>query len=103
MTCGEKLKDLRHRCAFDTTQIADALGVSEDDVIAIENDTKPITITMLDKFCSLYNCERSYILGDGGGCPDVSRTIKFAENGISLEHVIAINKVLADLNFLRNL
>lgn len=103
MTCGKKLKDLRHRCAFSTTQIADALGVGEDDVIAIENDIKPITTTVLDKFCSLYNCERSYILGDGGGYPDVSRTIKFAENGISLEHVIAINKVLANLNFLRNL
>ena len=103
MTCGEKLKDLRHRCAFSTTQIADALGVSEDDIIAIENDTKPITTTVLDKFCSLYNCERSYILGDGGNYPDVSRTIKFAENGISLENVIAINKVLAGLNFLRNL
>ena len=103
MTCGKKLKDLRHRCAFSTTQIADALGVSEDDVIAIENDTKPITTTVLDKFCSLYNCERSYILGDGGDYPDVSRTIKFAENGISLDHIIAINKILANLNFLRNL
>lgn len=103
MTCGEKLKDLRHHCTFSTAQIADALGVSEDDVIAIESDKKPPTTTMLDKFCSLYNCERSYILGDGGNYPDVSRTIKFAENGISLENVIAINKVLADLNFLRNL
>lgn len=102
MTCGKKLKDLRHRCAFDTAQIADALGVSEDDIIAIESDKKPITTTMLDKFCSLYNCECSYILGDGV-YPDVSRTIKFAKNGISLENVIAINKVLADLNFLRNL
>ena len=102
MTCGKKLKDLRHRCAFDTTQVADALGISEDDIIAIESDKKPLTTTVLDKFCSLYNCERSYILGDGV-YPDVSRTIKFAENGISLEHVIAINKVLADLNFLRNL
>lgn len=103
MMCGEKLKDLRHRCAFNTAQIADVLGVSEDDIIAIESDKKFLTTTMLDKFCSLYNCERSYILGDGGGYPDVSRTIKFAENGISLENVIAINKVLAGLNFLRNL
>lgn len=103
MTCGRKLKDLRHRCSFDITQIADALGVSEDDVIAIENDTKPLTTTMLDNFCSLYNCERSYILGNGGSYPDVSKTIKFAENRISLKNVIAINKVLANLNFLRNL
>lgn len=103
MTYGKKLKDLRHRCAFSTAQIADALGVSEDDVIAIENDKKPITTTVLDKFCSLYNCERSYILSDGGDYPDVSRTIKFAENGISLDHIIAINKILANLNFLRNL
>lgn len=103
MTCGRKLKDLRHRCAFSTAQIADALGVSEDDVIAIENDTKPITTTVLDEFCSLYNCERSYILSDGGNYPDVSRTIKFAENGISLDHIIAINKIFANLNFLRNL
>lgn len=103
MTCGKKLKDLRHRCAFSTTQIADALGISEDDVIAIENDKKPLTTTMLDSFCSLYNCERSYILGDGGSYPDVSKTVKFAENGISLKNVIAINKVLANLNFLRNL
>lgn len=103
MTYGEKLKDLRHRCAFSTTQIADALGVSEDDVIAIENDKKPLTTTVLDSFCSLYNCERGYILGDGGSYPDVSRTIKFAENGISLKNVIAINKVLANLNFLRDL
>lgn len=102
MTCGEKLKDLRHRCAFSTTQIADVLGVSEDDVIAIESDKKFLTTTMLDKFCSLYNCERSYILSDGV-YPDVSRTIKFAENGISLDHIIAINKILANLNFLRNL
>lgn len=103
MTCGKKLKDLRHRCAFDTAQVADALGVSEDDIIAIESDKKPLTTTVLDKFCSLYNCERSYILGDGGSYPDVSRTIKFAENGISLDHIIAINKILANLNFLRNL
>lgn len=103
MTCGQKLKDLRHRCTFSTTQIADALGVSEDDIIAIESDKKPLTTTMLDNFCSLYNCERSYILGDDGSCPDVSKTVKFAENGISLEHVIVINKVLANLNFLRNL
>lgn len=103
MTYGKKLKNLRHRCAFSTTQIADALGVSEDDVIAIESGKKPLTTTVLDSFCSLYNCERSYILGDGGGYPDVSRTIKFAENGISLDHIIAINKILANLNFLRNL
>lgn len=103
MTYGKKLKDLRHRCAFSTTQVADALGISEDDIIAIENDKKPPTTTVLDNFCSLYNCERSYILGDGRDYPDVYRTIKFAENGISLDHIIAINKVFASLNFLRNL
>ena len=103
MTCGKKLKGLRHHCAFSTAQVADALGVSEDDIIAIESDKKPPTTTMLDKFCSLYNCERSYILGDGRGYSDVSRTIKFAENGVSLNHIIAINKILANLNFLRNL
>lgn len=103
MMCGKKLKDLRHRCAFNTAEVADALGISEDDVIAIENNKKPITTTMLDRFCSLYGCDNSYIFGDENSYCNTSNTVKFVEGGVDLENIMIINKVLANLNFLRNL
>lgn len=103
MMCGKKLKDLRHRCAFNTAEVADALGISEDDVIAIENDEKSITTTMLDRFCSLYGCDNSYIFGDENSYCNTSNTVKFVEGGVDLENIMIINKVLANLNFLRNL
>lgn len=103
MTCGQKLKDLRHRCAFSTAEVADALGISEDDVISIENGKKSITTTMLDRFCSLYGCDNSYVFGDEDSYCNTSNTVKFVEGEVDLENIMIINKVLANLNFLRNL
>lgn len=103
MTYGKKLKGLRHRCGFDIVQVADALEIPEEDVIAIENDKKSITTTMLDKFCSLYGCDNSYIFGDENSYCNTSNTVKFADSGMDLKNIMVINKILANLNFLRNL
>ena len=59
---GQRLKELRKNHNFTQKQIADYLGFKQTQIAKLENNTRTLKSSSLNKLCELYNCTSEYIL-----------------------------------------
>lgn len=99
-TIGDRLKKLRKNYNFTQTQVADYLGYKQGQIAKMENNTRNLTETSLEKLCELYNCPSDYILNGGSYEPSKFRS---EVKNIDLNTVAQMNHIIRNLEFLSDL
>lgn len=99
-TIGDRLKKLRKNYNFTQAQVADYLGYNQGQIAKIENNTRNLTVSSLEKLCVLYNCPKEYVLY---GCPYELPRFKSYVNDIDLNTIAQMNYIIMNLEFLSDL
>ena len=58
-----KLKSLRKECGLTQRQVAEKLGISQNNYSYIENEKVKISDEYIEILCNLFSCSKDYLLG----------------------------------------
>lgn len=101
---GKRIKSLRKESRLTQEQLAEFLNIDQSMVTKLENGTRSLTITLLDKICSLFGCTEEFLLGESNEY--IPLNFAFRSNGIQgedLESIAAINKIVMNLHYMNEM
>ena len=99
-----RLKELRKNSKLTQEQMAKYLGVDQSMVTKLENGTRALNITLIEKICSLFSCTEDYLFGKSDDYIPVS--FAFRANGIQaedLESIAAVNRIARNIRYMNDL
>ena len=79
---GKRIKSLRKESRLTQEQLAEFLNIDQSMVTKLENGTRSLTITLLDKICSLFGCTEEFLLGESNEY--IPLNFAFRSNGIAI-------------------
>lgn len=98
---GERLKDLRKMSKLTQEQLANYLNVDQTLITKLENGTRNLNTTLIEKICCLFGCSEDYLLGKDDEY--IPLNFAFRSNGIQtedLESIAAVNKIVMNIRFM---
>ena len=101
---SNRLKELRKNSKLTQEQMAQYLGVDQSLVTKLENGTRALNVSLIEKICSLFCCTEEYLFGRDEEYTPV--TFAFRANCIQaedLESIAAVNKIARNIRFMNNL
>ncbi len=99
-----RLKELRKECKLTQEQMANYLGVDQTLITKIENGSRAMSVTMIDRICSLFGCTEEYLLGQSDSYIPLS--FAFRSNGIQgedLQSIAAINRIAMNIRYMNEM
>lgn len=99
-----RLKQLRKESKITQEQLAKYLNVDQTMITKLENGTRSLNITLIEKICSLFGCSDAYLMGED----DVYIPLNFAfrSNGIQsedLESIAMVNKIVMNIRYMNEM
>lgn len=99
-----RLKQLRKASRITQEQLAKYLGLDQSMITKLENGTRNLNITLIEKICNLFGCSEDYLMGED----DVYIPINFAfrASGImteDLESIAAFNKIVKNIRYMNEI
>lgn len=96
-----RLKELRKESKLTQEQLANYLKVDQTLITKLENGTRNLNVTLIEKLCSLFGCTEDYLLGR----EDAYLRLNFAfrSNKIQaedLESIAAVNKIVMNIRYM---
>ncbi len=104
MEVSSRLKELRKNNNLTQEQMAKYMGVDQSLITKIENGTRVLSVTMIDKLCSLFGCTEDYLLGHSEEYIPLNFT--FSTNEIQskdLQGVAAVNKIAMNIRYMNEM
>lgn len=103
-TKSMRLKELRKESKITQEQLAEYLGVDQTLVTKLENGTRNLTSSLIDKICALFGCSSAYLLGED----DIYVPLNFAfrSSGIQaedLESIAAVNRIVMNIRYMNEI
>lgn len=102
-TMDNRLKQLRKESKITQEQLAQYLEVDQSMITKLENGTRNLNVTLIEKLCSLYGCSEKYLLGEEDAY--IPLNFAFRANGIQaedFESIAAINKIVMNIRYMNN-
>lgn len=99
-----RLKELRKENKLTQAQLAKYLGVEQDMLTELEDGRKSLTVSLINKLCSLFGCTEAYLLGEDDSY--IPLNFAFRSNGIQaedLEGIAAVNKIAMNLRYMNEM
>lgn len=98
---NNRLKELRKESKITQEQLAQYLNVDQSMITKLENGTRSLNVTLIEKICNLFGCTDAYLLGE----EDVYIPLNFAfrANSIQaedLESIAVVNKIVMNLRYM---
>lgn len=99
-----RLKELRKESKITQEQLAEYLNIDQTMVTKLENGTRSLNISLIEKICSLFGCSEAYLMGE----EDVYIPLNFAfrSNNIQtedLESIAVVNKIVMNLRYMNEM
>lgn len=99
-----RLRQLRKESKITQEQLAKYLDVDQTMITKMENGTRSLSVSLIEKICSLFGCSDAYLMGED----DVYIPLNFAfrANGIQtedLESIAVINKIAMNLRYMNEM
>lgn len=99
-----RLKQLRKESKITQEQLAKYLNVDQTMIAKLENGTRSLNVTLIEKICSLFGCSDAYLMGED----DVYIPLNFAfrSNGIQaedLESIAVVNKIVMNIRYMNEM
>lgn len=99
-----RLKQLRKESRITQEQLAKYLDVDQSMITKLENGTRKMNVTLIDKICSLFGCSDAYLMGEDDSY--IPLNFAFRSNGIQtedLESIAAVNKIAMNIRSMNEL
>ncbi|HIY02626.1 MAG TPA: helix-turn-helix transcriptional regulator [Candidatus Blautia faecipullorum] len=99
-----RLKQLRKESKITQEQLANYLDVDQTMITKLENGTRNLNVTLIEKICNLFGCSDAYLMGEDDGY--IPLNFAFRSNGIQtedLESIAAINKIIMDIRYMNEM
>ena len=104
MKIGNLLKRLREQCGYTQKNLAEFLGISENELFEIENGNGVITANTLYRLSSLYGVPENIL---ASGADDISPMIPSCDTTVlqadDLKAMSAVNRIALNQNFMTGL
>ncbi len=99
-----RLKQLRKESKITQEQLAQYLDVDQTMITKMENGTRSLNVTLIEKICNLFGCSEDYLMGED----DVYIPLNFAfrANGVQaedLESIAVINKIAMNIRYMNEM
>lgn len=99
-----RLKQLRKESKITQEQLAKYLGVDQTMITKLENGTRSLNVTLIDKICNLFGCSDAYLMGED----DIYIPLHFAfrSNQIQtedLESIAMVNKIVMNIRYMNEI
>lgn len=99
-----RLKELRKESKLTQEQLANFLEVDQTLITKIENGSRALSVTLLDKVCSLFGCTAEYLVGESEVY--IPLNFAFCSSNIQtedLQSIAAVNKIAMNLRYMDEL
>ena len=99
-----RLKQLRKESKITQEQLAKYLDVDQYMITKLENGTRSLNITLIEKICSLVGCSEAYLLGEDDAY--IPLNFAFRSNGIQtedLESIAMVNKIVMNIRYMNEM
>lgn len=99
-----RLKELRKNSKLTQEQMAQYLGVDQSMVTKLENGTRALNVSLIEKICSLFCCTEAYLFGEDDEFTPM--TFAFRANCIQaddLESISAVNRIARNIRYMNEL
>lgn len=99
-----RLKELRKESKLTQSQLAGYLGVDQSMITRLEDGSRSLNVSLIEKICSLFGCTESYLLGEDDTY--IPLNFAFRSNGIQaedLEGIAAVNKIVMNLRYMNEM
>lgn len=100
----ERVKALRKESRITQEPLAQYLDVDQTMITKLENGTRNLNTTMIDKLCSLFGCTEEYLNGESDEY--IPLHFSFKASGIDvgdLESIAAVNKIALNIRCMQKL
>lgn len=100
-TKNVRLKQLRKESKITQEQLAKYLNVDQTMITKLENGTRKLNVTLIEKICNLFGCSEAYLLGENDAY--IPLNFAFHSNGIQtedLESIAAVNKIVMNIRYM---
>lgn len=104
ISVGIRLKQLRKESKITQEQMANYLNVDQSMVTKLENGTRSLNVTLVDKLCSLFGCSEAYLMGEDDSY--IPLNFAFRSNGVQtsdLESIAAVNRIVMNIRFMNKM
>ena len=99
-----RLKELRKNSKLTQDQLAKYLDVDQSLITKLENGTRTLSVSLIDKICSLFGCSEDYLLGKSDDY--IPLNFAFRANAIQtedLQSIAAINKIALNIRYMNEM
>ena len=103
-TINIRLKQLRKESRITQEQMAEYLGVEQSLITKLQNGTRSLNVTLIDKICNLFGCSEAYLMGEDDAY--IPLNFAFRSNGIQsedLESIAVVNKIAMNIRYMNEL
>lgn len=97
-----RIKELRKESKLTQEQLAQYLQVDQTLVAKLENGSRSMNTTLVEKLCNLYGCSEEYLMGESNDY--IPLNFSFRSSGIQsedLESIASINKIVMNIRFMK--
>lgn len=99
-----RLKQLRKESKITQEQLANYLDVDQTMIAKLENGTRSLNISLIEKICNLFGCSDAYLMGEDDEY--IPLNFAFRANGMQtedLESIAAVNKIVMNLRYMNEM
>ena len=99
-----RLKQLRKESKITQEQLAKYLDVDQTMITKLENGTRSMNVTIIEKICNLFGCSDACLMGEDDTY--IPLNFAFRSNGIQtedLESVAAVNKIVMNIRYMNEM
>lgn len=100
---GYRLKKLREDNNFTQKQVGDYLGFKQTQIAKLENNSRTLKSSSLNKLCELYDCQPEYILEGIGEYSIEQYKFRSDKNNLDLNTLAEMNRIIRNLKQLNKL
>lgn len=104
MKTGTRLKELRIESKLTQDQLAQFLDVDQSLITKLENGSRSLSVSLIDKICSLFGCTESYLMMESDEY--IPLNFAFRSNSIQtedLQSIAAVNKIAMNLRYMNEM
>lgn len=101
---GARIKQLRKESKITQEQIANYLKVDQTMVTKLENGTRSLNVSLVEKICNLFGCSQAYLLGEDDSY--IPLNFAFRSNGVQaedLESIAAVNRIVMNIRMMNDM
>lgn len=99
-----RLKQLRKESKITQEQLAKYLNVDQTMITKLENGTRSLNVSMIEKICNLFGCSDAYLMGEDDAY--IPLNFAFRPNGIQtedLEGIAVINRIAMNIRYMNEM